>query len=300
VNELHDLIWNKSISKKTAIVTHIEPDGDGLPASLALKWILQSQKIEADIVLPEICPEIFDYLDGRNNTIIFDETLSYQTVILVDCHEKGRIGKCANLLDKCENIITIDHHPQNYVIDGAKNYINTSYVSAGAIIFEMFENEINKLDFEIRNKIVSAIYTTILNDSGNFINANTDAKSFKIAAKLVELGLVAGDIAEKFLVNNSIDQMKFVGESLSTISTFDNKQIVFFHSTNKMLEDNKLSTDDTSKMTTWLKGIKGVKVVVYFREISENKYKLSLRSNFINVKKIANKYDGGGHIKAAG
>ncbi|MEA1972311.1 MAG: DHH family phosphoesterase, partial [Candidatus Cloacimonadota bacterium] len=269
-------------SNNTAIVTHIDPDGDGLPASLALKWIMRSLNIETDFILEEGCSEIYNYLDCDDNVKIYNSDMIYQTLILVDCHEKNRIGKCKSLIKYANQIITIDHHPQNSLIHNSHNLIKPNFVSAGAIIFDIFENEINDLDFIEREKIVAALYTTFLNDSGNFTNANMDSRTFEMSAKLVKLGLIPGDVSKYFLSNKPINQMKFVGEVLSTIQTFDNEQIVFIESTKEMLKRNNLNKDATSSMTNWIKGTRNTKVIVYFREIDEKVYKLSLRSKFIN------------------
>lgn len=300
MKNIKNLLLEKVQSNQTAILTHVNPDGDGLAAALALKEIFSTMNILTDIILEEEPPSRYAYLHARKNCQTFSPEMSYNVIIILDCHEEERLGKCANLLPNSKTTIAIDHHPEGKTIPEAENYINPRYVSVGAILFEMFSDEIEEMDYESRELIINAFYTTILNDSSNFTNANTDEKTFIIAAKLRKLGVVPGDIHQKFFQNKPIEYLQFISDVLSTISTFDNKQIVMIHSTNEMLKKHSLDKHATDQMTSWIKGTAITKVIIYFREISQDIYKLSLRSNFINVKKIANKFGGGGHIKAAG
>ncbi len=236
----------------------------------------------------------------KKNTEILSESMEFELIILVDCHEKNRIGKCSTLIDKANGIIAIDHHPAGNVIPASNTYIDTESVSAGAIIYRLFAEEIKYFPEQIKNYLGKAFYTTILNDTDNFMNANVDKLTFEICAELMETGIVPGNIAEKFLFDKTAAEMKFIGEVLSKIEIHSEGKVMFLFSNLKMLEDNNLTSEVTSKLTRWVKGTRGVKVFVYFREIANNKYRLSLRSNFINVNAIAVKFAGGGHKKASG
>ncbi len=282
------------------ILTHKNPDGDGLPASLALQELIRSKGKKADVLLEYEAPPLYDFLAGRQRTKVYSGHFLYDLIIILDCHEIERIGKCAPLLHTAQKIIAIDHHPQRELIKEAYTFIDTKSVSVGTIIFEIFENEMDDLRPRSSKFIAEAIYTTILNDTNNFINANTDQKTFEIVAKLFRYDLVPGEIAEFFLMNKTPDYMRFLGEALSTIQTYQDDQILFLDVKLAMLKRNRLSNEDTSKITSWVKGTKKVKVIVCFQEIRQDRFRLSLRSNVIDVNKIATKYGGGGHQKASG
>jgi len=67
-----------------------------------------------------------------------------------------------------------------------------------------------------------------------------------------------------------------------------------------MLEDFNLLNTDTSDISSVGLGIKGVEVSMLLKEVKDG-VKGSLRSkNNVDVRKIAEVYGGGGHIKAAG
>jgi len=304
VNSLESLkkILLESLEKYSSvgIVTHYSPDGDGFCAALVLQEILSQKNIKSEIILEKTAPAVYDFLNGRERSIVFSDKLAYDLLLILDCHEEERIGKCAPLISKAEKIIAIDHHPENELISNSETYIDTDKVSVGVIIYNLFSNEISSFPKLAQKYIAEAVYTTILNDSDNFINANTDAETFQISAELMKLGLVPGNIAEKFLMNKSPAEMRFIGEVLATIKTFEDKKILFMHSTLEMLSRNGLTREATDKMTRWVKGTRDVKILIYFQETESGKFRLHLRSNYIDVNKIAMKYDGGGHIRASG
>jgi len=294
------LIEDVNNYSKIALLTHKNPDGDGFAACLALQEFLKQQKIKVDIVLEEEPSEIYDFMDGYKRAKTFSEYMIYDLLLILDCHEVERIGICEPLVPTAKKIIAIDHHILSEPIDGADTYIDTSAVSAGAIIYNMFNDEIDKLDDEPANYIAQAIYTTIINDTDNFINQNVDENTFSICSKLMKYKINPGKITELFLLNKPANELRFVGEVLSTIETYDNDQILFMDATVDMLKRNKISHEGNSKLTRYAKGTNGVKITVLFHQVVKNRYRLSLRSNYLNVNKIAVKYGGGGHEKASG
>jgi phosphoesterase RecJ-like protein len=282
------------------IITHKTPDGDGLGASLAMQELLARRNKKADVVLEEPIPVVYDFLDGERRTVIFSENLRYDLLIILDCHEKERVGRCEPLVPFSQKVFALDHHIQGEMIPDSETYLDTNTVSVGAILFKMFEDELDALPPESAQYIARAIYTTILNDTDNFLNANVDAQSFAICSKLMKYNIQPGRITELFLLSKPANEMRFIGEVLSTIQTFDDDNILFIDSTYEMLRRNNLEQEVNNKLTRWVKGTKNVKVTVCFQEVNRNRYRLSLRSNYINVNKIATKYGGGGHKKASG
>jgi phosphoesterase RecJ-like protein len=299
--EVANKIWHSfQESKNVGIITHQNPDGDGLAAALALKKLAESNGYKIDIILEESAIKSLNFLMASQNTNVIKKEDLYDTIILLDCHEKERVGKCSVLIDKANLIFAVDHHEINNIIPESITYIDASKVSVGAIIYDMFEGKIKELKDRDLKYVIDAIYTTILNDTDNFINANTTPDVFELCHKLSKSGLNSGEVIQNFTMSKTANEMKFVGEVLATIKTYNRGKIIFIHSTLQMLQDNNLKNDATSKMTKWAKFIDGYTAIAYFNEISENIFRLSLRSNEINVNEIAVQFGGGGHKNASG
>jgi phosphoesterase RecJ-like protein len=292
----------QSIQKynSVGIITHKNPDGDGFGSALVLQEIFQNSDIYADIILEESVPQMYDFLQGSERAICFSENLYYKVLIILDCHESSRTGVCESLISNAEVVIVIDHHEGKELIPQSENYIDTDIVCVGAILYRMFYQEIQNLPSQSSCYIAQAIYVTILNDTENFLNANTDAETYRICSELMQFNIEPGKITEQFLLNKPALEMRFIGEVLSTIETHINGQVLFMKSTRDMLKRNRLISSANSKLTRWVKGTRNVKVIVCFQEVNNMRYRLSLRSDYINVNKIAVKFGGGGHIKASG
>lgn len=294
---LNDAIYEYS---SIGLVTHMNPDGDGFCAALALQEILKKSGKTAKIVLEEPAPAVYEFLKGKERSEVYTDELQFDLLILLDCHEAERIGKCSPLISKAQKIIAIDHHIQNNLIPEALTFIDPEIVSTGVIIFKLFREEIDSLPEKSRKFVSEAIYTTIINDSDNFLNANVNEDTYRVCAQLMKYDLKPGEITKKFLFTFSAAEMRFIGETLSTIETYEDDQILFMSSTLEMLRKNNLTSQATEKMTRWVKGIKKNKIVVYFQEIGVKEFRLSFRSEEIDVYEIAVYFGGGGHQKASG
>jgi len=288
------------LSGRVGLVTHYNPDGDGLVACLSFQELLRLRGVNADIVLEKPCPDVYDYLDGRARTRVMSDDLAYNSLVLLDCHERERIGACAPLVDRASVVFAIDHHHERELIPGAHTYIDVDIVSVGGILWELFASEITAAPEPARTYMVEALYTTIINDTDNFLNANTDARTFSICAALAGLGLDAGRVAKLFTWSKTWAEMKLVGEVLAGMKLFADGRVLVMLSTVEMLDRLGLSGDATSKMTRWVKGMRGVQAVAYFQQTAPRSYRLSLRSEGVDVNRIARMYGGGGHTLASG
>ena len=69
----------------------------------------------------------------------------------------------------------------------------------------------------------------------------------------------------------------------------------------KMLEKYGVSYEDTEDLVNYTVNLDGVELGILFKERGPKQVKVSFRSKqFINVNEIASKFDGGGHMRAAG
>lgn len=297
------------------LVTHKNPDGDGLSACIALQEILKAKKKNPRIILEQEAPDSFALLGARERSEIYNEEMSFSLVLIIDCKNRSRVGRCAPLLDKAELILAIDHHEDNSDFPGSDGsdpspvtadrepdfvYNDPQTVSAGAILYQALKEEIHSLPAKSKVLCATALYITIINDTNNFTNKNTDQAVFEISAGITGLGIKPHKITKAFLYTKPASYFRFIGQTMSTIETLENGRVLFFHSDLKMLHENNLRSDATTKVTDWIKKPEGIEVIIYARELDREKYRLSLRSEYYNVNIIAVKFGGGGHISAAG
>jgi phosphoesterase RecJ-like protein len=286
---------------RIGIASHVEPDGDGFCASLALQILLRQMGFDSEIVIDDSDLERFSHLMEGSEIRPWEPGLGYDLLFVLDCNSRSRLGDRAELLARSEACILIDHHEaENGLIAADFSFIEPAFVSVGAILWSLFSDEIRALPDQARLAVGNCLYTTILNDTNNYANANTKAEVFRISAELTELGIVPSRLYQQYFLNHSPREMRYVGEVLSTIELLHSDRILFMHSTLEMLNRNRLRPDAIMNITRWVQGVKGVDALVYFREEKVGLYKLSLRSVNYDVNKIAVRYGGGGHRQASG
>lgn len=291
-------------SKTIAIVTHTNPDGDGLSACIALYHILNKiYKIKTEIIMDSIFPNNLKFLKPEECIINpYDENKFFDTLIILDCNEPERLDTNKKIFSKAKNIFIIDHHIiKNETINNDYFYfIDENAVSTGIMLHRFLDNVIQGFNQNDKRLYANCIYTTILNDTNNFVNKNTNQECFTLAGELTNYGLNPAEIVYQFLLKTNLNYLKFIGQSMSTLALSTSQKIAYFYSTLTMLKENNLTTQAYSKMMKWTKGIANIEIQVSFQEYRENEFRVSLRSETKDVAKIAQKYSGGGHKEAAG
>ncbi|GAJ06470.1 unnamed protein product, partial [marine sediment metagenome] len=70
--------------------------------------------------------------------------------------------------------------------------------------------------------------------------------------------------------------------------------------TRKMLDDVGALPEYTEGFVDFVRSIEGVEVAIFYSEMSENNFRISLRSKGrINVERVAREFGGGGHFSAS-
>jgi len=293
-------------AESIAITTHINPDGDGFCAALALQRILQCLNRNSTIWMDNDDLSRYAFLDDGQPTDVrsfatAQSVQNYDLAFVLDCNSYDRIGARRQLLDNAKNTVMLDHHVvEHNPIEADISLIETHYVSVGAILFALFKTEIISQKGKHKIYTGNCLYTTILNDTNNYANANTDAAVFALASELTELGIKPYQLYKEFFLNHSAEEMRYVGQTLATIELHHNRKVLFMHSTLQMSIENNIDPESVMNITRWVQGVAGLDAIVYFREEEPGRYKLSLRSTKLDVNRIAVNYGGGGHIKASG
>lgn len=298
LKEISDLILN---SNKIGITYHVSPDGDAVGSALALLNALKVLGKDAYLISKDIISENLQYLksanEGNGNIVI--PTKDTDVVVVVDCGNFDRIS--ANLEDFNGIIINIDHHISNDKY-GNFNYVDIKAAATAEIIFELIEVlglAFNKNSKEMKD-IGTCLYTSLVTDTGGFRHSNVTARTHKIASRLKEINVDNTFIYQSLFDNKSFEKIKLIGKALSDIELLVDKKVSLIQLPIEYGKELGIEIGDTSDIISFGLQIKGVEVSILIKEI-ENGVKASLRSkNDIDVRCIAEKLGGGGHVKAAG
>lgn len=290
-----DLISQKiHQSQRMVITSHLRPDGDSICTGLGLYFMGKSLGKDVAIINTDKTPVPLDNLpDIENITIGQIPPNVYDIVILLECANVSRSGQ--NHLDNTFKI-NIDHHHSNDYY-GDINWVDPEAPAVACMIFTLGE----KLGIKFTPRIASHLYCAVVSDTGSFQFSNTNAQSFEVSYKLIKCGANPIKVSEHLFNNNSPDKIKLLGQVLSTLTMNDKRNIAIISMFKKNLEDLHLKEIDTEDITTLARSIKGVEIVLFFKEIETDTYRVSLRSKgHANSARVAEHFGGGGHLHAAG
>jgi len=154
---------------------------------------------------------------------------------------------------------------------------------------------------EITRAIADAVYSTIITDTGVFRFSNTDARTFRIAAELCDRGVDPYSSYRRVFANKTWGTGRLVGPVLSTVQSAADGRLAWIEATLKSFADAGATYDDSDGFIDLVRAIKGVELVLFFKEIPGGKVKVSLRSNGrVDAYAVALGFGGGGHRMAAG
>jgi len=278
------------------IATHINPDGDGVGASLAFAYLLRSLGKKAAVAISEQeLPPQYQFLmdlDKWPKAATFKE----KVLVALDVANEKRLGEQMSALAECRAAVNIDHHPDNSDFADI-NWVDVSVTSTSEMVFELF----SKMEIELTVQPATCIYVGMLTDTGRWQYSNTTSKSFKIAARLVELGVRPQEVFSKIYEQQSVEWLKMMAIGLGRAVFEKESGLAYTIINQKDLKMSGASMSETENVIDWLRSVKDIDVAMVIKEAANGEVKVSLRSQEpIDVGRIAREQGGGGHRNASG
>jgi phosphoesterase RecJ-like protein len=281
-------------TQRIAITSHLRPDGDSICTSLALAFTAELLGKEAKIINKDPTPFPFNrFPDIEKIQIGQIAPEKFDIVILLECANVSRSGQEG--LDKYFKI-NIDHHYSNdYYAD--IDWVEPKVSAVGEMAFDLAE----KLDIRFTPQIANHLYCAIVSDTGSFQFSNTTARSLEVCSKLMTHGANSIRISELLFNTNSPEKIKLLGQVLSTLKMNKKGNIATITMFRKYLDSLNLKEIDTEDITTLARSIQGVKMVLFFKEMEKDTFRVSLRAKGeADAIFVAEHFGGGGHLHAAG
>ncbi len=275
------------------IATHINPEGDAIGSSLALSSALESMGKETVVYDRDPVPELYRFLPGAEKITHSYKSLAIGRlpVILLDCSEPGRAGLESVTIPFSA---VIDHH------ETAGEFGDIKWIEPRAAATGMMVHHLLKaLGAKMTRDIAINLYTSIATDTGTFRYDNTTSEVLRVCAELIDSGADPAFTAEALYETWSVKRFRLLMRVLNTFEMTGD--IAMTHVTRGMFAETGTSAEDTEDFSNFTRMMKSVNISVFFRELEQDYWKVSLRSRgSTNVAKIAVLFNGGGHKNAAG
>ncbi|MEK6793635.1 MAG: DHH family phosphoesterase [Spirochaetota bacterium] len=279
------------------VVGHYNPDVDCVTSTLVMGLALsalgkKSVMVNADAMhkrlatIPFIDRMIFSYDVNKLET--------NGVLIVVDAGDINRIGTLYEYKHLFDDVIFIDHHVLRCE-GGTLTYVDETASSAVELVNELFALH---APGTIRNELATLVYAGIASDTGFFCFRNTNERSLRTAADMIEAG--ADVEAVDGMLNRVMDENDFhlLSKLLLQVRSFDNGTIVY--SVQRTENPGESYADFCVSPIDYVMRVRTVRVGFVVRE-TERIWRVSMRSRGgVNVRAIAESFGGGGHVKAAG
>jgi phosphoesterase RecJ-like protein len=290
--EIYKQIWNEiEKAENILLIAHINPDGDALGSSLSLYPILK--KMGKKVTVFNKTKPLPEYLDFLPNFDKVTDTLPKKIDLTVsfDCGSFDRLG----LDEKPSFLINIDHHVSNTEY-GDINLIEPDHASTSQVVYDILKAN----GIGIDKDSALCIYTALVTDTGSFQYESVNDRVFECAADLVRCGVRPDYVARMLFQRDRLSRLRLLAKAYDTIEMCCDGKAAFVEVTKEMMEITGAIKEDTDTIVNSVRALAPVEVACMLREDNEG-IKISLRSkNYADVSKIAQKYGGGGHIRAAG
>lgn len=294
LNEVVSVLTEK---KTFLIVGHVNPEGDAIGSAVALALALCSIGKKAEVINRDPLPRQLAFLCYEG--IVFQRpavTEPADVMVVVDCGDLKRTGFFEEGPPPIDVLVNIDHHITNPKF-GDVNWVVPEATATGEMIYDLLK----RMGIPLTPPIATALYTALLSDTGAFRYANTNEKSLRIGAELIEKGADPALIARGLFEIIRPEKLKLLGEVLARMKLSEDKKVAWVEVTQAQLEKTNTIEADTEDFIDYPRLIRGVEAAVFFREVTPRQYKISLRSEGkVDVSALAQQWGGGGHRNAAG
>ena len=285
----------KAIEQRDAflLTSHARPDGDAVGSLLALYQALTQLKKKTQVIMSDPVPLIYTSLPCA--AVIDHEQQvpddAPQTVIILECDGVQRT-RLKGLEERF--LINIDHHASGRDF-GHVNWIDRNACAVAEMVFRLAR----AAGAKITPDIATCLYTAVLTDTGSFCFIGTNDRTFELALELVRSGAKPSDVAQHVYFSNPASKMRLLGAALSNLHR--DGALAYMHLSLGEMEKSGGLEEDCEGIVNYALGIEGVEVALFFRELKDGRYRVSLRSKGqVNVGVIAERFGGGGHACASG
>ncbi len=295
---LNEEIKSKILEKikaydKIIISRHVRPDGDASGSTLGLQKLLRNTYPEKTVlVVNDDYGDAVSFL-GEEDREVPDEAFTDALLLAIDTATLDRLSNSRYKLAK--ELIKIDHHVEVEPY-GDLSWVEDKRSSACEMIVDFYNTF--KSELKLDKEAALCLYTGMITDSGRFRFRETNGETLRLASILLDMGLDTESLFAQLYLED-YDYLKFKAYVFKKMKMTENG-VAYLVVDKKMQDTYKLSHEQAGNTVSMMSEIKGTIIWIVFIETEENTYRVRLRSRFVAINKLAEKYDGGGHLCACG
>lgn len=283
-----------SVHQNIALCGHTNPDGDAIGASLSLAASLK--KIGKNVcVLLEPYGKKYDLIPNKDLIGSMESVKAIDLFIALDCGDMGRLQGVEMVFHGAKCTMNIDHHASNSYF-GQYNYVEENASSTSEIVFKLLQGH-----FPMDESVAAGLYAGLIYDTGGFRHTSTTPFTMQAAGELMSYDIPYTKIYNALFDSRTFSEMKIMGRAFDKAESCFDGRVVCSSITMKDIEECHGNSKELDAIINYLKGVNDTKIACFLYEKKEMDVKVSFRGNDgYDVCALAQKFGGGGHVKAAG
>src|SRR5438270_5182565 len=281
---LREVLKHIEQRERFLLTSHARPDGDAVGSALACCQILHSMGKEADVVLRDGVPRVYRPLPFADRVVQSDRVNGeYEAAIILECDSIQR-KRLEGLEERF--LINIDHHLSGRPFAHV-NWIDPKAVATAEMVYQLARGA----GVKISPLIATCLYTAVLTDTGSFMFQGTNEHTFALARELVLAGADPAHCARNVYFGHSAAKMRLLGAALSNLHC--EGRLAWISVSREQMEQCQAKDEDCEGLVNYALSIQDVEVAAFFRELSDGRFRVSMRSKGeLNVAAVAERFGG--------
>jgi len=289
------------------ITTHTKPDGDACGCVAAMCEALAALGKQARPLMLSPVPQWYAFLFNERVPILgedvrLEELMAgrfgrFDLVVIVDTNSASQLPGFEEYLKQNHvPVLVIDHHETSDGL-GDVEVIDRSAAAAGLIVLDLLRHA----GWPVTGRIAEAIFVAVATDTGWFQFSNTDSRSYRACAELIDAGAKPTHIYANLYQNFSQQRFSLMVSMLDSLELHLDGRYAVMQITQQDFERTGAAYSDTENLINEPHRMGTVRASALFIELKDGRIRCSLRSRGgPDVSQIAAQFGGGGHTMAAG
>ena len=274
---------------------HVRNDGDCVGATKGMKELIRATWPEKEVYLIDRDTAAYLEFMGPEDEPVDEALYENALGIVLDTASESRISN--KNYARCKELIKIDHHIplENY---GDLQWVEEERSSCCEMVVDFYETFRDEL--VMNSAAATHLYTGMVTDSGRFKYSGISGNTMRAAGTLLDVG-VNTDMLYARLYLEAYEYLKFKAYIYEKMQITENG-VAYLFVDKAMQEKFNLTLEQASACVGTMDSIRGCISWIVFIENgdAEGSIRVRMRSRFVEINTIAEKYHGGGHACASG
>lgn len=275
------------------LAIHQHPDADAIGSALGLAAGLRQAGKTVTLGCPDPVPERYRFLPGWQE--VRQQVKPAALALVLDLNDPRRLHAVEQAVQASEQVAVLDHHP------GAPDWpalmhIRTTAAATAVLVFQL----LRVMKLPLTSEMATCLYCGLGGDTGFFTFQNTGAEALAVAARLVEAGAEPYEIHRLSAAALPLSSLRLRGRALISARSEYDGRLVYAMLRLEDFRETGAGPEETEGVVDELKSVAGGEVFVLFKQAAEHDWRISLRSDSLDVGQVARDLGGGGHAVASG